>query len=727
VDPISPVPGRSLEGYLQEVSMVAGESISVMLSGGPDPWEIEVARLIHGDPNPIGPGVREQVMDWGRVTGSRLSRQPLDLGSFLEVPADNIPIPPGDLSISIWVYPTLLNRLWQSLAARWAPGELSFGLFLGGHHTLAAAFSHDGVSAEWATGRNYLWPGTWQLIVVSYSSETGEVRVHVYVRDEADPATSRKFIRPGPLHQSRAPLLFGALPGDEPGRHWAHLNGKIASPAIFGVVLGQEAISALARGADASDVGPVVAAWDLSQDVSSARVVDTGPARAHALAVNAPGRAVTGPQWRGQGGSLYTDTPRAYDAVYLHDDDLADARWTQTALIRVPATARSGIYAVRCRTGSDAVTMPVVIRPTEPASRICFLVPTYTWQAYASNRARHSFTEDGVLDRALCLYDVHTDGSIVNYCTRRKPTRSGDPSAGLQWGAHCLAANLYLIDWLEQKGFAYEVTTDENLHAQGQAALDKYSCVILGSHPEYWTLPMLEAFRSYITGGGRALYLGGNGLYWVTSVDTGHPFIIEVRKSGDGDYEDNWSRPAPGELQHSTTLETGGLWSRRAWPPRGLVGVEMAATVVRDAAGQWGYLRTPQSRTPPYDFIFEGVADEVIGDFGLNLGTAAGYEMDAVQDWPWGQAHTVLLARATSEHFIPHRRLPAAAAADLALTTWPGGGAVFAAGAVTWTGSLSHAGYANNVSKITENVIKRFLSTPGGQSVLDTENPGQGG
>jgi N,N-dimethylformamidase len=40
----------------------------------------------------------------------------------------------------------------------------------------------------------------------------------------------------------------------------------------------------------------------------------------------------------------------------------------------------------------------------------------------------------------------------------------------------------------------------------------------------------------------------------------------------------------------------------------------------------------------------------------------------------------------------------------------PKGGAVFSTGAITWCGSLSHAGYDNNVSRITGNVLGRFVA-----------------
>jgi N,N-dimethylformamidase len=41
----------------------------------------------------------------------------------------------------------------------------------------------------------------------------------------------------------------------------------------------------------------------------------------------------------------------------------------------------------------------------------------------------------------------------------------------------------------------------------------------------------------------------------------------------------------------------------------------------------------------------------------------------------------------------------------------PGGGAVFSVGSIAWSASLSHNDYMNNVSRLTENVIRRFLNS----------------
>ena len=40
----------------------------------------------------------------------------------------------------------------------------------------------------------------------------------------------------------------------------------------------------------------------------------------------------------------------------------------------------------------------------------------------------------------------------------------------------------------------------------------------------------------------------------------------------------------------------------------------------------------------------------------------------------------------------------------------PNGGAVFSVGSITFCGSLSHDGYRNNISRIVDNVLRRFAT-----------------
>jgi N,N-dimethylformamidase len=47
---------------------------------------------------------------------------------------------------------------------------------------------------------------------------------------------------------------------------------------------------------------------------------------------------------------------------------------------------------------------------------------------------------------------------------------------------------------------------------------------------------------------------------------------------------------------------------------------------------------------------------------------------------------------------------------DMVFFELRGGGAVFSASSISWCGSLSHNDYDNSVSRVTENVLRRFAA-----------------
>jgi N,N-dimethylformamidase len=135
------------------------------------------------------------------------------------------------------------------------------------------------------------------------------------------------------------------------------------------------------------------------------------------------------------------------------------------------------------------------------------------------------------------------------------------------------------------------------------------------------------------------------------------------------------------------------------------------------------FRRRPGSRDPRAAWIFEGVAEEVIGDFGLSGQGAAGYELDRADHRLGTPADAIVLA--TSENLpgsyvvVPEDLLSHVLTwngepvrdlirADMVFLEHAGGGAVFGVGSITFCGSLSHAGYDNNVSRIVRNVLTRF-------------------
>ena len=166
------------------------------------------------------------------------------------------------------------------------------------------------------------------------------------------------------------------------------------------------------------------------------------------------------------------------------------------------------------------------------------------------------------------------------------------------------AADLSIVGWLEAMEYDYEGITDEDLHREGAALLRGYSVVLTGTHPEYYSSAMLDAWESYLTSGGRMMYLGGNGFYWITSYHPDKPYLVEVRKGEGGSRA--W-QAHPGEYFHSTTGERGGVWRNRARAPQKLVGVGFAAQGFDRSSY---FRRMPDSLDGNARFIFDGVGEE---------------------------------------------------------------------------------------------------------------------
>jgi N,N-dimethylformamidase len=676
----------------------------------------DVVRLPRGEPERA----------WGTPAELTVSEQPLDAGSHVRVEGGVAPT--GSFTLAVWLLATAPTGGWQAIAASWEGGRPAWGLFLGGGGLVAGYVRTDAGAGRWCSAFLDLTEPAWCHLALVHHADVGRIEVHQLPLGASEPVSVIRELEPGVAAGGELFMLAAAPPSEPGGLHRAHLNGKLARPVVLGAALDAGATAELAHGGEVA--GDVLARWDLGARPAGDRAVELSGRARDGLVVGAPSRGVTGPGFAGQPGTLRTDAPDWYDAIHFHDDDLDDAGWAPGLRVDVPAAARSGLYAVRVRHEEADLLLPFAVRPRAPEGRLAFLVPTLTWQAYGSNLAAFSHTEDGVLDRLPCLYDMHSDGSIVYHQTRRKPTRSTDPRLNPpDWGAHAVAADLFLTAWLDELEVGWDALTDEHLHEAGSGGLDGYDCLLLGAHPEYFTRRMQEAVRGFVSGGGRLLYLGGNGMFWVTSIDSARPHLMEVRKTLP--HTHSAGAEAPGEAQHSFDDEVGGLWERQDLPPRSLLGVDTAtAAFGRHDDDPVGFARTGAASDPRYAWIFEGVDEEPIGAYGANMGSAAGCEMDAVMPWASHDAGgPVLLARATHPSFEKSQRPPVTgpAAADIALMLHQGGGAVFAAASITWGGSLAHNGYDNGVARVSRNVLERFLATPRGQSVAEGVRSGDGG
>jgi N,N-dimethylformamidase len=743
-----------LIGYADRFSVAPGEAIRFMVSADHPSYQADIVRLIHADENPASPGFKEKVIETS-VSRQYVGRKQIAYSGSYVVTEHHLALNElKDFTLQMWIYPTLPKTgQVQGLLSKWQQSEhAGFCLFVGGGGYLGVWLGDGSGHVDRVHTEKPMRAHEWYFVAATYSAASREVTLYQIplanwpLDDSA--VVLRSTVQAAKLGTNPSPLLIAAAHAEkvDSARVVGRMlyNGKIDSPRIFARALSQNEIDALRQDHPVGDVvdDSVVALWDFAAHSDSAKVIDTGPHRLQGTAINMPMRAVTGHNWTSTEFD-FKRAPQQYGAIYFHEDDLDDAGWEVDFEWTVPDGLRSGVYAARLRAGDDSKQedhIPFFVRPRKgtASAPILVLAPTMTYLAYANDRLR-TFSEDieGVGERevtrhplddylaehpeyAASIYDVHSDNSGYCYSSRRRPIITMRPRYRywIVGGPRHFAADLYLIDWLEQKGFEYDIVTDEDLHFEGEGLLARYCTVITGSHPEYWTTPMRAGLESYLNNGGKLMYLGGNGFYWVTSVDPTRPHVIEVRRGTGGTRA--WNS-APGEAYHSTTGEMGGLWRHRGKAPNQLSGIGFSSMGWDGAAG---YVRQPGSLDERAAFIFAGVdADEVIGNFGLVLGGAAGDELDAV-DYELGTPpHTLILASSTghSRFILPvientfeiSASLAAGhvpdARADMVYFETPNQGAVFATGSITWFASLSHNDYKNNVSRITENVLRRFM------------------
>ncbi|MGI4942787.1 MAG: N,N-dimethylformamidase beta subunit family domain-containing protein, partial [Janthinobacterium lividum] len=538
------------------------------------------------------------------------------------------------------------------------------------------------------------------------------------------------------------PVTIGAR---APGPDGDPFTGKIEEPAI----LAGWVPSIPDPLAVAASFGTVLAAWDFAQGIGGTVVTDVGPQGCHGATVNGPVRAAVGIRWTGRE-TCWRHAPGDYGAIHFHADDLEDCGWPASLAFTVPDGLRSGCYMLHliCAAGDDWLPFYVLPSRDGPRAPIAFLASTFTYIAYA-NYARgnadsaykervaewdaYPYNPEDYPAYGVSTYNRHPDGAGVSLSSRLRPIltmRPGfftfnDPHGS---GTRHFIADSHILAWLEDKGFAYDVLTDEDLDDETLGLVQPYAAVLTGTHPEYYTERMLDALLAYTRGGGRLGYLGGNGFYWRIARDPARPHLIEIRRAEGGVRA--WAAE-PGEYFHQLDGQLGGMWRRSRRPPQQLAGVGFSGQGLFEGTH---YRRLPASREPAHAWIFDGVEEDVIGDYGLSGGGAAGFEFDRADRDLGTPDNAVILARSEDppasaetvlEELLSHlatttgETKEALVRAEIVYFTTPAGGEVFSTGSITFCGSLWRYGFEGPVSRLLENVVRRF-SRPAGQ-------PGHGG
>jgi N,N-dimethylformamidase len=751
----------SITGYTDKVSYAPGDTVNFQVSvDNALQAQVEVVRLIHGDEHPDGPGFIEELVPSSLSGSHAVTKQFVDDGNAVVVEdSRNLLGLTDSFTMYSFIFPTMPASGRQVLLGRYSlPENAGYALGIDAHSRLAFWVANGKDSDEIAS-EIPLVHHTWYFVAVSFDAKSGKTVLHQQavvnpyngrlgrVAPFDHTSTVEQKLRITPT-VATSPFLWGAATNSAAMRGTFRdfkYNGKIDRSGIIARALSLDEMQALAvNGGAGTDA---LVAWDTTEgygpDGIDDVVRDMSANGLHGMGIQRPVRAMTGYNWSGKHDD-WRVAPREYGGIAFHDDAVMDCGWDATFSWTIPAGTRSGAYAARVTIGDVEDHIPFWIRPTKATAPILYLMPTNSYLAYANEMIVHHVpVGQAILAHAAVLtekeadyyqdpkygrstYDHWADGAGVCFTSWKRPILNIRPkwrssAIGTTWQ---FPRDLSVIAWLENKNYNYDVATDHDLAANPDLLKD-YSVVLTGSHPEYWSEQGLNDLEDYIAGGGRLMYLGGNGFYWVSSYRAGEPEFMEVRKGEAGMRA--W-QAEPGEYYHQTSAERGGIWRNRARPPQKLTGVGFTTQGFDECHP---YKRMPDSYHKSVSWIFDGVEGEVFGDFGLALGGAAGLETERYDLELGTPPHTKLLASSTSwsdnyagvvedilfNHPGTLGTQSDTVRADMTYFTAANDGAVFATGSIAWMSALPSFDFENNVSQVMKNVLDAFQkpgSLPGG-------------
>ncbi len=716
-----------LIGYTDRLSVRPGETIDFKVSSASeDPYCARLVRVVSADPNPAGPGLIEHELA-ASFDGSYPSRvQQFFPGSYGHVETGNKFPALKAFTLTADIWPTMVSGKEQSIICL-ADSERSIvTLGLDANGAIVASVDVTGRAVVTVRTDTPLTERRWYRIWLTYNEKSDELSVGYLPVQGTGVITASTPIE-AEIQTTDIEQIYFAT-----DKTRQHFNGKIDSPAILDGAVDPDQLKHC-------DPAALVAGWDFSRGISGSRIEDLGALTFDGELHNHPARAMTGSNWDGSE-MCWTHAPEQYGAIHFHDDDIYDFEWETDFSFRIPADLPSGIYAVRIQCGEHYDVLPFFVCPPKGETRasLCVLVSTFTytvygnharpdfqpswneriakWNAYPHNSAEHR-------EYGLSTYNFHSDGSGICHGSHLRPLFTLRPGylsfcAGTDSGLRHFQADTHLITWLESMGYDYDIITDQELNDEGVQAISQYKAVTTGSHPEYHTKETLDALQAYRDEGGNLLYLGGNGFYWRIALHKEQPSLIEIRR-GEGGIR-AWAAE-PGEYYNAFDGTYGGLWRRSGRAPQMLAGVGFSAQGT--FLGSY-YRRNPQTTDDAVAWIFDGVEDEILGDFGLSGGGAAGFELDRV-DERLGSPPQIRILASSENHqgtfvLVPEEQLTHLTnwpgkpvedllRADMVYFELPGGGRVFSTGSITFCGSLLHNYADNNISRIVVNVLNRFL------------------
>lgn len=718
-----------LHAYAQK-SIAAGDEIQFRVSSRV-PYELSVVRL---GPDPENRD-DDPVLQKFRVQGPKA--QSIHPGSYVHI--DNgLPVDRRlpELTLECWIRPFALGG-WQGLVTQHEyPRNCGIGLFI--NNGKIAFITDDGGDFN-RTSLHETEPGLikqqrWHHVVGTWDGEIKRIFVDGKLAGEFP---YRGVVRPGDTA-----LRIGAYGSQGVAENF--YNGDIAMVALYDRALDVDQINQRVadRGLSIPKGNAVLACWPFSEERGT-RVADAGVDGRHGRIVNRGTWMIGGPSFDaaaiGRHDTDYDPTkdPQRGHALRLASDELYNARWDVNHRFRIPANAKSGVYAGRFDFEIDGepkqyfTTFIVRRPPSRPKAPLLVLMSTNTWLAYNSAPFPFNHGREFVKMGTGGMQTTHPDAATYS---GYRDHRNGQPTykigMNLPWPAagpnktyinesysHLMRGERFLHLWLDRHGYDYDVITDHDLD-RDPSVLDGYEAVCINGHSEYWSARAYNGLDDYLKTGGDTIVLSGNTMFWRVTYDDAGEFM-EVRKFGTGIGGRKLAQV--GELYHSHDFRRGSLMRFCGYPAWKVVGLTCIG---------WGGAFKPYQVDRPDHFLFNephpvglgkgdtfGVISEGIGavghEFDVRLSTLQRATADSVIKGLTEPEGIVTVASSSDDRRVidynaeGHKPRVGNENTIAEIIYWerPTGGRVFHTGSIATAWGVYHD---EKMSKLMKNVLHHF-------------------
>jgi|GEM_PF-308344 len=719
-----------LHAYAQK-SIAAGEEIAFRVSSSV-PYDLTVVKL-GSDPEKRND---DPVLHRFRV--DKAATQPIHPGSYVHM-AEGLPDHRrlGQLTLEGWIRPFNLSG-WQGLITQHDyPERSGIGLFVQGGRIafLTGAGGEYDPAAMHQTEAGVIKAQQWQHIAGTWDGKTKRIFVNG-TQVAAFPFSG--VVRPGAV-----PLRIGAY--GSKGSASNFYNGDLALCAVHDRALDAEQLKRRfdERGRVVPQGDHVLGCWAFSEE--------RGTAVADASRHGRDGQIINQGTWMIGGPSFDATTVDRHDTDYdptrdedrghglrLAADELYNARWDINHRFRVPADAASGVYAGRFDFKVNGKPMRyfttfIVRRPeSRPQAPLLVLVSSSTWLAYNSspfpvnhgpgliNMGTGGLANSHPGAPRYSCYSDHRNGQPTYKIGLKVPWPAAGPNKTYigHGYSHLLRGERFLHLWLDQHGYAYDVVTDHDLDRNPEL-LKGYKAVLINGHSEYWSAPAYDGLDHYLKGGGAAMVLSGNTMFWRVSFDDSDE-VMECRKFGTR--IGGRGRAKVGELYHSHDFERGSLMRFCGYPAWKLVGL----TCIGWGGGSFPTYQVDQ----PDHFLFKrphkielkkgerfgripGVGGAVGHEYDVRLSTLLRATENPARKGLVEPGGIVTIASSKDArnvldfNAISHKRRTGGEQTIAEIIYWerPEGGRVFHSGSIASAWGMFHD---ESLSKLAQNVLHHF-------------------